>query len=225
METRVARRLLYLWPADTPLTVRAALPDVSRLVAREWSPLIAAVAAAAAFGWWAWGSLLVLGALGTLVAIEETAHLVAASRLAPDARLGLRVRRPLRLEAWVQGRLGRSERAIVALAGPLAAGSVGLLTLTLPLALLSSLRSQSGGPYSACVLPCLPVAYLIVAALPFRDSDAAVVYATWRCPGRSAPCGLRPGALVVRTIGLLLSSRSGGQVAPRASKGRRRTWV
>ncbi len=82
--TTARRETEWVWPAGVPFTPRRAWPDVARLVLRSWGPALVGVACAALAGVVPWGAAATVPVCALLVAVEETAHLAVAARLAPD---------------------------------------------------------------------------------------------------------------------------------------------
>lgn len=178
------RETEWVWPAGVPCTPGRAFPDVARLVLRSWVPALAGVALAGLAGGVPWGAAAAAPACALLVAVEETAHLAVAARLAPDARLALVTRFPLRAAARIRPPLPPRPAAVAALAGPLAAGVAGLLAISLPLALRNLLPTPPRADYSAWAPALVPPLWLLAAALPLPGSDLAVARAA-RAPVRA----------------------------------------
>lgn len=174
------RETEWVWPHRVPLTPGRAFPDVARLVLRSGSPALVGVTVAALAGGMPWETAATAPVCALLIAVEETAHLATAARAAPGVRLALVTRFPWRVVARIRPPLPPRTAAAVALAGPLAAGGVGLLCVTLPLAVRNLLPETAGAGYAAWAPALLPPLWLLAAALPLPGSDAAVVRAAQR---------------------------------------------
>lgn len=181
------------------MTFAAALPDVALLVLRAWAWPLLAVVAGALCGAWSPRLPASAVALALMVAVEETAHLAAAAAAAPAARLGLRVRPPLRVAALFLTPLSPPDRAAVALAGPLGAAVAGMALSAALAAAAAWLPGAAGGRYAAAMPLWLPPAYLALSALPLPGSDAAALRAALRAGGRRPS----PARLLARTVRLL----------------------
>lgn len=175
--TTARRETEWVWPAGVPFTPRRAWPDVARLVLRSWGPALSGVACAALAGVVPWGAAATVPVCALLVAVEETAHLAVAARLAPNARLALVTRFPLRAAARIRPPLPPRAAATAALAGPLAAGVAGLLGVSLPLAACNLLPTPPRADYAAWAPALVPPLWLLAAALPLPGSDLAVARA------------------------------------------------
>lgn len=160
-----------------PFTPRRGWPDVVRLVLRSWGPALSGVACAALAGLVPWGVAATVPVCALLVAVEETAHLAVAARLAPDARLALMTRFPLLAAARIRPPLPPRAAAAAALAGPLAAGVAGLLGVSLPLAACNLLPTPPRADYAAWAPALVPPLWLLAAALPLPGSDLVVARA------------------------------------------------
>ncbi len=176
----------WLWPTAVPLTFRRALPDVLRIVvARVWGAPVTVAALAAAAGWIGWSAAASLALAALLTAVEETAHLAVAARLAPGAPVALVARPGLRFAARVPALPRPADVAAVALAGPLAAALAGALAVTLPLCAGAVLRDGARALYHPPA-PALVPAWLALSALPLRGSDAAAARDALRAVGPGA---------------------------------------
>ena len=175
--TSARRETEWVWPAGVPFTPRRGWPDVARLVLRSWGVTLAGVTLAALVGGVPWGAAATAPVCALLVAVEETAHLAAAARLAPNARLALVTRFPLRAAARIRPPLPPRAAATAALAGPLAAGIAGLLGVSLPLAGCNLLSTSPRVDYAAWAPALVPPLWLLAAALPLPGSDLAVARA------------------------------------------------
>jgi len=175
--TPTRRETEWVWPAGVPFTPRRGWPDVTRLVLRSWGVALAGVTLAALVDGVPWGAAATAPVCALLVAVEETAHLAAAARLAPNARLALVTRFPLRAAARIRPPLPPRAAATAALAGPLAAGIAGLLGVSLPLAGCNLLSTPPRVDYAAWAPALVPPLWLLAAALPLPGSDLAVVRA------------------------------------------------